>query len=142
MSSGPRSVSVEIDLRLIVPDGSSRPVRCEASYDRDDPYAVRLGFHTGPEVVEWTFARSLLTDGVTHAVGDGDVRVWPASADGRPGVCLALSSPFGQALFEAPLTPIVQFLSHSYQLVPTGSEGDFVDLDAELAALLWSERDA
>jgi Streptomyces sporulation and cell division protein, SsgA len=127
-------------LRLVVADGPDRAVHADVSYSPVDPYAVRVAFHTGTaEVVEWTFARSLLTDGVTHPVGDGDVQVWPASATGQPMVCLSLSSPSGRALFEAPLPRVVQFLTETYALVPTGCESDFVDVDAELARLLDSE---
>jgi hypothetical protein len=31
------------------------------------------------------------------------------------------------------------FLSRTYSCVPTGQESDFVDLDAELALLIWTE---
>jgi hypothetical protein len=111
----------------------------ELSYDHGDPYAIRVAFHTGgADVVEWTFARALLTDGVTHPVGEGDVQVWPSHSGGRPVVCLSLSSPSGRALFEAPLAELVEFLTKSYAVVPTGSESDYVDVEAELALLLWS----
>jgi hypothetical protein len=140
MSTRPEMVSTEIELRLVVSDGPDRPVHADLSYSHTDPYAVRVAFHTGgAEVVEWTFARSLLTDGVTHPVGDGDVQVWPASGTGQPVVCLSLSSPSGRALFEAPLTRVVEFLTQTYALVPTGCESEFVDVDAELAMLLGGE---
>jgi hypothetical protein len=134
------AVSAEIELRLVVSDGPDRAVQADLSYSPVDPYAVRVAFHTGTtEVVEWTFARSLLTDGVTHPVGDGDVQVWPVNTDGAPKVCLSLSSPSGRALFEAPLPEMVQFLTRTYALVPTGCESDFVDVDAELSGLLSGE---
>jgi hypothetical protein len=137
MSTRRDTVSTEIELRLVVSDGPDRAVQADLSYEPTDPYAVRVAFHTGTnEVVEWTFARSLLTDGVTHPVGDGDVQVWPVNTDGAPKVCLSLSSPSGRALFEAPLPQLVQFLTQTYALVPTGCESDFVDVDAELASLL------
>ena len=34
---------------------------------------------------------------------------------------------------------LVEFLTKTYAVVPTGSESDHVDVDAELALLLWSE---
>jgi hypothetical protein len=130
-------VSTDIELLLVVSDGPDRAVHADLSYSPADPYAVRVAFHTGSsEVVEWTFARSLLTDGVTHPVGDGDVQVWPANTTGLPTVCLSLSSPSGRALFEAPLGRIVEFLTQTYTLVPTGCESDFVDVGAELSSLL------
>ena len=140
MSTKPDSVTTQLELRLVVPGNPSLPVLAETTYDQSDPYAVRVAFHTGgSDVVEWTFARSLLTDGVTHPVGEGDVQAWPSHSAGRPVVCLSLSSPSGRALFEAPLAELVEFLTKTYAVVPTGSESDFVDVDAELALLLWSE---
>jgi hypothetical protein len=139
MSTRPDMVSTQIELRLIVADGPDRAVHADLTYAHTDPYAVRVAFHTGgAEIVEWTFARSLLTDGVTHPVGDGDVQVWPANTTGQPMVCLSLSSPSGRALFEAPLTRVVEFLTQTYALVPTGSESDFVDVTAELESILGS----
>jgi len=142
MSTRPDSVTEDLELRLVVPGSQSLPVRADFSYDHADPYAVRVAFHTGgagSDIVEWTFARSLLTDGVTHPVGEGDVQVWPSHSAGRPVICISLSSPSGRALFEVPLADLVEFLTKSYAVVPTGSEGDHVDVDAELALLLWSE---
>lgn len=142
----PATVTSELELRLVVPGGAPLPVVAGLRYDPTDPYAVHVGFHTGPspdspddEVVEWTFARQLLTDGVSRDVGDGDVQVWPSQTAGRPVVCLALSSPSGRALFEVPLGALVEFLTRTYAAVPTGAESDHIDLDAELALLLWAE---
>ncbi len=92
--------------------------------------------------LEWTFARSLLTDGVAAPAGDGDVQVWPSTSGGQQVVCLSLSSPSGKALFEVPLAELVQFLTQTYSAVPTGTESDHVDVDAELALLLWAEPGA
>jgi hypothetical protein len=139
MSTPSQTVSAAIDLRLLVTAGPALPLVADIEYSPEDPYAVRVTFHTGTdEVVAWTFARALLTDGVTHPVGDGDVQVWPSNTGGAPSVCLSLSSPSGRALFEAPLCDLVQFLTRTYSCVPTGHESDFVDVDAELALLLWS----
>jgi hypothetical protein len=140
MNAPQQTVSAEIDLRLLVSAGPALPLRADIDYSPDDPYAVRVAFHTSDDaVVQWTFARSLLTEGVAHPVGDGDVQVWPSNAGGVSSVCLSLSSPSGRALFEAPRTDVVTFLARTYSCVPTGQESDFVDLDAELALLLWTE---
>jgi hypothetical protein len=139
MSTQPFTVTTEMELRLVVPGNASLPVQADVRYDVADPYAVHVAFHTGgAEMVEWTFARQLLTDGVTRPVGEGDVQVWPAQNGSRPYVDLSLSSPSGRALFEVPLAELVEFLSRTYNAVPTGSESDYVDVDAELALLLWS----
>src|SRR4051794_37081160 len=140
MSTRPDSLTPRLELRPILPGSSSLPVRADFNYDQTDPYAVRVAFHTGgADLVEWTFARGLLTDGVTHPVGEGDVQVWPSHSNGKPVVCISLSSPSGRAMFEAPLTELVEFLTKTYAVVPTGSESEHVDVDAELALLLWSE---
>ena len=136
------TVTAELELALVAPDGEGLPVAAVLRYEVIDPYAVHVGFRTGAEeVVEWTFARQLLTDGVAERTGEGDVQVWPITAT-APGaaaaVCLSLSSPSGAAQFEAPLDDLVEFLSRTYCLVPVGSESVFVDVDAELALLLWS----
>ena len=142
-SPRPTTVTADLQLRLVAPGSSGLPVRARVRFDATDPYAVTVAFHTGPvdggDIVEWTFARQLLTDGVTGAVGEGDVQVWPSSSSGQPIVCLALSSPSGKALFEVPLPALVDFLGATYAAVPTGGESAHVDVDAELALLLWAE---
>ena len=145
MTPRPTTVDTELVLRLVMPGASALPVRATLRYDVSDPYAVMVGFHTGSsegsdsDVVEWTFARQLLTDGVASPAGEGDVQVWPSTSSGSPVVCLSLSSPSGRALFEVPLSDLVEFLGQTYEAVPTGSESQHVDVDAELALLLWAE---
>jgi hypothetical protein len=136
------TVTTELELRLVVPGGPSLPVLAGLRYQADDPWAVRVTFQTGGEEdgsVEWMFARQLLTDGLRATVGEGDVRVWPSLADGERVVNLAMASPSGSALFEIDRDALVEFLQQTYLAVPTGSEEDVVDLDAELALLLGSE---
>ena len=137
MGRRPATVTAELPLRLVVAGSASVRVLARLRYDVRDPYAVHVSFHSGgDETVQWTFARQLLTDGVTRGTGDGDVRVWPSSSGGRSMVCLSLSSPSGHALFEASLGDIIEFLTASYVAVPTGSESEFIDIDGELALLL------
>lgn len=143
MTTRPTSVSSELHLRLVVPGAAALPVLADLDYDTADPYAVQVSFHTGApssgEVVQWTFARQLLSDGVARPAGEGDVQVWPSTTAGSSVVCLSLSSPSGRALFEVPLTELAEFLGRTYAAVPTGTESEHVDLDAELALLLWAE---
>ena len=136
------AVTAEVGLRLVLPDSPSLPVLATLRYDASDPYAISISFHTGADgsAVDWSFARQLLTDGVTHPVGEGDVRVWPTTREDRQLIALSLTSPSGSALFETALSDVVEFLTRSYSTVPTGSESDFVDLDSELALLLWNDR--
>jgi len=133
------TVRTELELRLVVPGGPSLPVRADLSYAAADPWAVRVAFQTGGEgdgVVEWLFARQLLTDGVAGTAGEGDVRVWPSIAGDDRVVNLAMASPSGSALFEIDRDQLVTFLQQTYLAVPTGAEHEAVDVDAEIALLL------
>lgn len=139
------SVSARLELRLVIPAGASLPVSATLTYDRTDPYAVTVAFETisgsygDSATVQWTFARSLLQQGLTQSAGEGDVRVWPAVAAGARVVCLSLSSPSGDALFEMPLEALADFLAETYFSVPDGAESELVDVDAELALLVWAD---
>jgi Streptomyces sporulation and cell division protein, SsgA len=135
------TVSAELGLRLVVPQQTVVPLVASLYYSKEDPYAIRIAFHVGlDEPVEWIFARDLLSNGIEGRAGLGDVVVWPSSAsvDGEHGAVLniELSSPFGQAHFEAPIKEISDFLKRTYGLVPGGEEADFVNVEAEIADLL------
>jgi Streptomyces sporulation and cell division protein, SsgA len=133
------TVTAELELRLVVPGGPSLPVIASLRYETVDPWAVRVAFQTGGEgdgIVEWMFARQLLTDGVAKTAGEGDVRVWPSVIGREHFVNLAMASPSGSALFEIDRDSLVEFLQQTYLAVPTGLEGDVVDIDAEIAILL------
>ena len=135
------TVSAELGLRLVVPQQTVVPLVASLFYSKEDPYAIRIAFHVGlDEPVEWIFARDLLSNGIEGREGLGDVVVWPSSTsvDGDPGAVLniELSSPFGQAHFEAPIKEIADFLKRTCGLVPSGQEADFVNVEAEIADLL------
>ena len=147
--SSSTTISAELGLRLVVPQQTIVPLVASLYYSRRDPYAVRMAFHVGTdEPVEWIFARELLAAGMQGRHGEGDVHVWPSArscedadslevsepADAAEVAVLniELSSPFGQALFEAPARALSAFLRRTYQIVPAGRESDFVDVDAEL----------
>ena len=136
------TVSAELGFRLVVPPQQTIvPLVASLHYSSEDPYAIRIAFHVGlDEPVEWIFARDLLSSGIEGREGHGDGVVWPStgSADGTGGNVLniELSSPFGQAHFEAPIKEISDFLKRTYAIVPAGEETDFVDVETELAELL------
>jgi hypothetical protein len=135
------TVSAELGLRLVVPQQAIVPLVASLFYSVEDPYAIRIAFHVGlDEPVEWIFARELLSAGRDGHVGLGDVRVWPATemADGASGdvLNLELSSPFGQAHFEAPVQEVSDFLVRTYEFVPEGEETSRVDVEAGLLDLL------
>jgi len=150
--SGSTTISAELALRLVVPQQTIVPLVASLYYSGNDPYAVRMAFHVGTdEPVEWIFARDLLAAGVESRQGDGDVQVWPSAmscaetddlaatgAAERGGKILniELSSPFGQAHFEAPAQAMSAFLQRTYQIVPAGKESRYIDIEAELNDLL------
>jgi len=132
------TVSAELGLSLVVPEHGAVPLVASLDYCADDPYAIKMSFHVGTdEPVEWIFARELLATGLETHAGEGDVKVWPDDSPGADVLNLALSSPFGEAHFEAPLSATAEFLRNTYGIIPAGSESDFIDLDSELDELLW-----
>ena len=153
--SSSTTISAELGLKLVVPQQTIVPLVASMYYSGSDPYAVRMAFHVGTdEPVEWIFARDLLAAGIDSRHGEGDVQVWPspvsvaetsdlevigaAESPGIPGKVLniELSSPFGQAHFEAPAEAMSAFLQRTYQIVPAGQESRYIDLETELNDLL------
>ena len=136
------TVSAELGLRLVAAEQTIVPLVASLHYRGTDPYAVRMAFYVGTEdPVEWIFARELLADGMAGPVGEGDVQIWPsppsAFAEGEPGapfsvLNIKLSSPFGEAHFEAPAEAIANFLDRTYTVVRMGQESSAIDIDAEL----------
>lgn len=109
------------------------PVQVDLEYDPLDPYAVTTEYHTGTGTVRWMFGRDLLADGLLTPVGDGDVRVGPAS---HPALVLfELNAPDGSAVLEAPAHQLAEFLNRTYEVVRPGQESERFDFDEELAKL-------
>jgi Streptomyces sporulation and cell division protein, SsgA len=132
------TVSAELSLSLVVPEHGAVPLVASLYYCAADPYAIKIAFHVGTdEPVEWIFGRELLAAGLICPAGEGDVQVWPEDAEGADTLNLALSSPFGEARFEAPLTATAGFVQSTYDIVPAGAESGFVNFDGELEQLLW-----
>lgn len=135
------TVSADLGVWLIPPEQGIVPLAARLSYSSEDPYALSVAFDVGlDKPVEWTFARDLLAMGIEGRAGLGDVTVWPSARSQRaaPGSVLhiELSSPYGQAHFEAPAMEIWEFLRRTYQIVPVGRETGHIDVDAELDELL------
>jgi hypothetical protein len=138
MKNSSATVSAELALTLVVPEHGAVPLMASLYYSAHDPYAVRMAFHVGmDEPVEWIFARELLSAGLTRPSGEGDVRVWPSANGGREVLNITLSSPFGHAHFEAPLSGTADFVHRTLGIIVAGRETEFMDVDAELDALLW-----
>jgi len=150
--SSSTTISAELGLRLVVPQQTIVPLVASMFYSGSDPYAVRMAFHVGTdEPVEWIFARDLLAAGIESRQGEGDVQVWPSRGScsdsgsmdlttsresGEKILNIELSSPFGQAHFEAPAQAMSAFLRRTYQIVPAGQESSYIDIEAELNDLL------
>lgn len=128
-------VDAEVELRLVVPDAGTVPLRVALRYGIDDPFAVTAAFAGDGMTIEWVFARDLLLNGLEQPSGEGDVHVWPSWGSGRDLVLLSLSSPDGQAVLEADAADLRSFLDRTTALVPLGGESRHVDVDAELASL-------
>ncbi|MEU6283875.1 MULTISPECIES: SsgA family sporulation/cell division regulator [unclassified Streptomyces] len=130
-------VERELELNLVLSPERSVPVPARLSYRTDDPYAVHVTFHINSEhPVNWTFARELLVEGVFRPCGQGDVRVWPTKADGRSVVLMALSSPDGDALLEAPSAQVSAWLERTLRVVAPGTEAARLGIDDALDQLL------
>jgi len=96
-----------------------------------------MAFHVGMDYpVEWIFARDLLAAGLSGPAGEGDVRLWPSVEPDRSVLNISLSSPYGQAQFEAPLAALTRFLLRTFEVVPEGREEEFIDTQDELNDLL------
>ncbi|WP_128378620.1 SsgA family sporulation/cell division regulator [Streptomyces cavernae] len=130
-------VERDLVLELVLSPEHSIPVPARLTYRSDDPYAVHISFHIGSEhTVHWTFARELLVEGVFRPCGRGDVRVWPTKGAGRCTVMMALNSPDGDALLEAPAALVSAWLERTLRLVPPGTESERLGIDDGLAELL------
>lgn len=132
----PAIVSADITLNLVIGAEYGVPVPARFSYSAHDPLSVTAEFHAAGNRVQWVFARDLLKAGTVHPTGDGDVVCWPATISGERVVCIALRSPSGQALLEAPAADILEFLERSFDVVPHEAESDFLDLDGLIRDLL------
>src|SRR3954464_10438028 len=109
-------------------------------YDAADPFAVRITFgdvsvDEGGAGVTPLVGGGLLQAGLERPAGDGDVRVWPASATADV-LFLHLRAPSGEALFELSRATLSAFLRETEALVPVGWEAGALHLDDELATLL------
>jgi hypothetical protein len=134
----PRTITTPLPLTVATGNGEAE-LSGELRYDPSDPFAVSLAIGTEcGEPVVWTFARDLLSAGVTAATGEGDITIEPAIGDDMHEeralrVTLATDC---LATMLVSMDRVVEFLVETFALVPTGTELDRVDFDAEITALL------
>lgn len=130
-------VERELEMRLVLSPESSIAVPARLAYRTDDPFAVHVTFHVNSDApVNWTFARELIVEGVSRPCGHGDVRIWPTKANGRSVLRMSLSSPDGEALLEAPSSPVASWLERTLRVVPPGREHEKLGMDDGLSRLL------
>ena len=126
----------KISAFFIQPDGTRVPFSAVLRFDKADPFAVTLRLRTTDiRTITWTFARQLLVDGTRRPTGIGAVEVRPAFYNGNRILVLHLRSSSGQAEIHLPHDQVTAFLNSTYAAVPSGTESDLVDWNAELAQL-------
>ena len=131
-----QAITEQMRLEFVDTEGLSTPLDAEFEYDPADPFAVSVLFADEPTPVRWTFARELLIEGFYEPTGDGDVHVWPClNTEGAAVVILELSSPSGEVLVQVSSRSLSAFIHQMVAMVPPGSEGDVIDLDAEINQL-------
>ncbi|MFI1358358.1 SsgA family sporulation/cell division regulator [Streptomyces sp. NPDC020898] len=126
-----------VEARLVAAAPRMPSIPATLTYDRSDPFAVRMTF-PAPATLEgvevcWTFARELLVDGMQDAQGHGDVRVRPY---GYGRTVLEFHAPEGTAVVHVRSVELRSFLAATTELVPVGLEHLQTDLDRELAELM------
>lgn len=133
------ALSHDVDLSCVDPWGRNVEVATTLGYRQDDPYAVTVTFHSQGVDVEWIVSRSLLLQGLAAPAGEGDVKVYPSIDDhARAVAVLDFSSPDGRLIAQANTHDLQTFLARTFTMVPVGSEGQFLDIDGLLSALLAS----
>jgi hypothetical protein len=130
-------VSQDVTMECVDVEGRAMTLAAELGYSPADPFAVTATFRTTGGDVVWTFARELLSRGLTVPAGEGDVHVWPClDASGRAVVIVELSSPDGELLVQAPTQDIYDFVNRTLAVVPEGGESDYVNVDLLITQLL------
>jgi hypothetical protein len=131
----PRTLTMPLTLAVSGATGQA-DLAAELRYDAADPFAVTLAIGTEcDEPVVWVFDRTLLATGVGGAVGEGDITIEPAKDIPGRQLRITLATDC-LATMIAPSDPIVQFLVESFARVPSGTESEHVDFEAEIASLL------
>ncbi|MFI1167471.1 SsgA family sporulation/cell division regulator [Streptomyces sp. NPDC020801] len=105
------------------------PVLAHLGYDADDPFAVTVVFsHDGRVLARWTLDREMLGDGLTRAVGLGDVHFRPVSSGPSEELCMEFygnSHPDGGRHHAAVFVwapAVAAFLRETHEVVAPGTE--------------------
>ncbi|KMS72423.1 SsgD protein [Streptomyces viridochromogenes] len=123
--------------RLVTPGSPELPIRPTLRYRAAEPFAVHIDFpaHVSADEggVTWTFARSLLEEGLDGAAGIGDVRI---RRYGRSRTVVEFHAPHGMAAIRLGTASLRRFLQRSYAVVEPGREDLGPELDNVLMSLL------
>ena len=124
------------EARLVTAQDQEVPVSATLRYHADDPLAVFVDFPAEAalhgEEVTWTFARTLLDEGLRAPSGHGDVQIWPY---GRTRTVVEFHSPHGMALLLFPASVLRRFLVRTYAVVANGHEDVESVVERGLSAL-------
>ncbi|MCX0247255.1 MULTISPECIES: SsgA family sporulation/cell division regulator [Streptomyces] len=132
-------IEQSVQARMVASAPQMETLPAVLSYDRADPFAVRMAFPApatleGTEV-SWQFSRDLLAAGMEVPSGLGDVRVRPFGYD---RTVLEFHAAEGIAMVHVRTADLRRFLRRAQELVPCGHEYRFLDLDRNLTELFGS----
>ncbi|WP_406205939.1 SsgA family sporulation/cell division regulator [Kitasatospora sp. NBC_01560] len=128
--------AVPLELRAVVCPGFTVSVAACLRYDRAEPYAVYLDNHVDlDEPITWMFARDLLAAGLNGWAGLGDVSVHPGAGASSETLFIALGGDTGAVVLRAQAVLVRAFLDATERIVPSGTEGQHLDLDGLLHRL-------
>ncbi len=134
--SRPTAVTAEVSGRVLSPGSGLVAAGIHLRYDPTDPYAVLMTVRLRDgRPIPWTFGRELLDDGLSGTSGAGDVMVEPCPQ--APSVLLHVTfrDDASDAVLEMGAAPIKEFLLHTFELVPRGSEGTFLLVEDDVSAI-------
>ncbi|MCG7526967.1 SsgA family sporulation/cell division regulator [Streptomyces sp. OfavH-34-F] len=129
-------IEQSVQARMVASAPQMETLPAVLSYDRADPFAVRMVFPApatleGTEVA-WQFSRELLAAGMEVPSGLGDVRVRPFGYD---RTVLEFHAAEGTAMVHVHTDDLRRFLRRAEELVPCGEEHRFLGLDRGLTEL-------
>ncbi|WP_238426402.1 SsgA family sporulation/cell division regulator [Streptomyces adustus] len=140
-SAAETTVTCELEVHVVVGGEPHVSLPAAFHYHRADPYAVRLSIGTTSSgTVNWVFALSLLQDGMSRPVGEGDVLVSPRRSSHGPVIRIVVRSRLGSAVLDMKASPVAHFLDRARELVPAGTEGSYVDMDHIATLLLTADE--
>ncbi len=109
------------------------PLAATLCYTSADPWAVTLKLESGTEQPNvWVTSRELLTDAMLWPVGEGAVQFKRVDTS---YLIVTLTAQGSSADIILGSDRVLRFLDATYQLVPSGTEQDHMDVDTELTAL-------